>query len=180
MEVDIRPIRAHEWREVRELRLRALRDEAAAIAFLDDHDDAAARPDAFWQARAEAASLDAGDAARARQFVAIAPDGTWVGSVSVLLEREGEADFEGAPIREAGGAVVGVYVDPSHRGAGVIDGLLDAAVDWVRARGLRRIRLTVHADNLRAQAAYRRAGFRPTGVEPHTSIGPEVELAREV
>jgi hypothetical protein len=35
MTYTIRPVRAHEWREIRALRLDALLDEVAPIAFLD-------------------------------------------------------------------------------------------------------------------------------------------------
>ena len=35
MTYTIRAVRAHEWREIRALRLAALQDEVAAIAFLD-------------------------------------------------------------------------------------------------------------------------------------------------
>lgn len=180
MDVAVRAIRADEWRAVRELRLRALRDEAAAIAFLDTFANAAARTDDFWIVRATAASSDAGAGARARQFVAVAPDGTWVGSVSALIERAGDRDFEGNEIRHSGGALVGVYVEPGFRGQGLIERLLDAAADWVRESGLDAVRLMVHADNLRAQTAYRRAGFRATGVTVESSIGPELEMVRGV
>ena len=61
----------HEWREVRTLRLRALRDEAARIAFVDKFEDASGRPDEFWQERVALASVEAGSDAGARQFVAV-------------------------------------------------------------------------------------------------------------
>jgi hypothetical protein len=56
----IRPARAHEWRESKALRLRALSDDAAPMAFVESHGEAAARPDDFWQGRAQSSSLDAG------------------------------------------------------------------------------------------------------------------------
>lgn len=37
----VRPLRAHEWREARTLRLAALQDDAARIAFLESHDEGA-------------------------------------------------------------------------------------------------------------------------------------------
>lgn len=179
-EITVRPVHDYEWRDIRDLRLRALHDEAADIAFIDTVAGATARSDEFWQRRAIGASVEAGEHASARQFVAVAPDGTWVGTVTILIERAGDNDFESLPIRRSGGAAVGVYLDPEYRGRGVIQNLFDIAVDWVRERGLDYARLYVHADNLRAQKAYEKAGFHFTGTTLVGSVGPEVEMAREV
>ncbi|CAL9509048.1 hypothetical protein SUDANB140_03602 [Streptomyces sp. enrichment culture] len=48
----IRSIRADEWPAVKELRLRALRDPVADLAYLETYDDAAGRPDSLWRERA--------------------------------------------------------------------------------------------------------------------------------
>ncbi|MEU8423504.1 hypothetical protein AB0C15_21780 [Micromonospora sp. NPDC048835] len=85
----IRPIRAHEWREVRALRLEALRDEDAPLAFVESYEEGAAQPDEFWQTRAQGSSDDGGPQTGARQFVAIAGDGTWVGTSVALVEKAG-------------------------------------------------------------------------------------------
>jgi GNAT superfamily N-acetyltransferase len=174
----VRAVRAHEWRQIKALRLQALTDEAAPIAFLESHDDAAARPDTFWQDRARGAAVDAGPDADARQFVAVTDDGGWVGTAVALVEKAGDVDFHGAVIAETGGHVVGVYVAPEHRGRGVIDSLLDAATDWLRQLGLGRARLNVHADNVRAQRSYARSEFLPTGARLIGTIGPEIEMSR--
>ncbi len=174
----VRPIRAHEWREVKALRLAALRDDAAPIAFLESYDDAALRPDEFWQDRVRGSCTDAGGDAGVRQFVAVADDGTWVGTATVLVERAGDVDFAGAVVKESGGHVVGVFLDPGHRGRDLLGGLLGAATDWARERGLSRARLHVHVDNGRARRAYEKAGFRDTGGRVTTVAGPELEMAR--
>ncbi|WP_426805997.1 hypothetical protein, partial [Stenotrophomonas sp. SrG] len=90
---------------LRTLRLEALRDPAAGIAFLETHDDAAAHPRAFWDARAIGAALS-GSAA---QFIAeLGP--SWVGTVTVLIPEPGAPDYFGR-IREEGTALaVAVYV----------------------------------------------------------------------
>lgn len=129
-EYTVRPVRADEWRDVKVLRLQALRDEAAPIAFLESYDDAAARPDEFWQDRARGSALDAGADAGVRQFVAVAHDGTWVGTATVLVERVGDVDFTGAVVPDSGGHVVGVFLDPGHRGRGLLGVLLEAATGW--------------------------------------------------
>jgi RimJ/RimL family protein N-acetyltransferase len=172
----VRPVRAHEWQEARALRLAALTDDAAAVAFLTTYDDAAARPDAFWREQTRASSLDAGEEASARQFVAISEDGTWVGSAVALVEEVGQRDYAGSVVDHRGGAVVGVYVRPEHRGRGVMEDVLDAVAGWLRDRGLPRARLTVHADNARARRLYEKAGFRATGRQFTSSIGPEIEM----
>jgi RimJ/RimL family protein N-acetyltransferase len=179
-DITVRPIHDHEWQEVRALRLRALQDEVASIAFVDTFEEASVPPDEFWQQRAHGSSVEAGANAGVRSFIAIAGDGAWIGSVTVIVEKVGEKDFEGNEIVRDGGAIVGVYLDPEYRGRGVIQRLFDAALDWVRERELGYARLYVHSDNLRAQGAYLRAGFTPTGASFEGSLGAELEMAREV
>lgn len=168
-EYAVRPVRAHEWRQVRQLRLAALSDEAAPIAFLQTYDEAAARPDGFWQERVEASAIDAGTDATARQLIAVHEDGTWVGGIVALV------DAAGTP---AASNVVAVHLLPEHRGRGVVQQMLEEAADWLRERGLHEARLHVHADNARAQRAYAKAGFTPTGARFTSTIGPEIEMAR--
>ncbi|MCF4122696.1 GNAT family N-acetyltransferase [Antribacter sp. KLBMP9083] len=168
----VRRVRADEWQQVRDLRLRALQDEVAAIAFVDSYEEALARPDAFWQERAARAA--AGDAAC--QVVAVV-DGDWVGTVTVLVSSAGRSDDPGNAARGARASLVGVYVDPRHRGTGVVETLLAEAVAWARSLGLDDVRLHVHEDNGRAQAAYRRCGFVLTGKRVEASVGAELEMA---
>lgn len=178
MSYEIRPVRADEWRQVRDLRLHALQDELAPFAFLTTHEVEAAYPDAFWIDRARSSSLDAGPEATARQFVAVSDDGRWVGSVAALVERSGGRDVLGLEIGHDGTHLVGVYLEPGHRGAGLLDRLADAAFAWAREHGLHQARLCVHQDNTRAQAAYRRLGFTPSGRTFTASIGHELEMTR--
>jgi GNAT superfamily N-acetyltransferase len=171
--VTVRRIRADEWELARDLRLDALRDEAAGIAFLETYERAVAEPDEFFQDRAARAA--AGD--DVLQLVAVDGD-TWAGSVTVLVQRAGSVDYHGAPVERSRAVVVAVYVRPEHRGDGLIDRLLDSAAQWSRERGFDELRLGVHQDNVRAQGAYRRAGFVPSGVTFTGSIGPELEMVR--
>uniref|UniRef100_UPI0036D7F4CD GNAT family N-acetyltransferase n=1 Tax=Peribacillus butanolivorans TaxID=421767 RepID=UPI0036D7F4CD len=170
----VRAVRPEEWAEVRELRLDALRDPVAHLAFLETYEKAAAEPDSFWQDRA---ARSAEGSTAVRQFVAEAPDGTWAGTVTVLIEEAGTEDWAGRPVERRQGHVVGVYVRPEHRGNGLVGALLDAGVEWARQRGAERIRLIVHEDNERAQNAYRKAGFAPSGVVMSFS---KDEAAKEV
>ncbi|MCB5182426.1 GNAT family N-acetyltransferase [Streptomyces antimicrobicus] len=159
----IRPVRADEWEKVKELRLAALQDPVAPIAFLETYEKASAQPDSFWQGRTERGA----ESGTIRQFVAEGPDGTWVGSVTVLVEVAGAGSVLDDPIEVDQGHVVGVYVRPEHRGTGVIESLFEAGVEWawqVQEPRLERVRLFVHEDNRRAAAFYERFGFRPSGV----------------
>jgi GNAT superfamily N-acetyltransferase len=157
----VRAIRAEEWEDVKRLRLVALRDPVARIAFLETYEDAVGRPDSFYQERA---ARSAEEPSGARQFIAEAADGEWAGSVTVLVEEAGSTDWAGARVDRRQGLVVGVFVRPEHRGSGLIKALFDAGVAWARERGAERVRLLVHQDNARAQGAYRKAGFAPSGV----------------
>ncbi|MFF3172365.1 GNAT family N-acetyltransferase [Streptomyces sp. NPDC057900] len=164
MDYVIRPVRAEEWQLVKELRLAALRDPVAPLAFRDTYEKAVRQPDALWKEWA-AGSAGPGDGEK-RQFVAVAPDGSWAGSVTVLVERpDGEGPFGAAgDIHQA--HVVGVFVRPEARGGGVAGELFRAGLDWAWSLGgprIERVRLYVHEDNLRAAAFYRRIGFVPTG-----------------
>jgi RimJ/RimL family protein N-acetyltransferase len=173
--ISVRRIRADEWRAVRALRLEATADPDAGIAFLERHDEVATRPDEFWKERA----LGAAEGEVAAQLVAVA-DGEWVGSLSILIRATGQVDHLGRFLDDRRAFVVGVYVRPADRGSGAIDLLLAAAAEWAAGLGVDRLHLDVHRDNLRAQAAYRRAGFEPTGETLTGPIGPEIVMVRRL
>lgn len=170
----VRRAREDEWRETRDLRLAALLDPAAPVAFLETHDVAAARPDAFWQERARGNATS--DAAAA--FVAVDADGRWVGTVTGLVEEAGATDVLGQPVQQRQVHLVGVFVRPEHRGGGLLARLFDGAQDWARGLGVERARLCVHVDNPRAQAAYRKLDFTPSGARFVLEKGEEIELVR--
>ncbi|MCT9091121.1 GNAT family N-acetyltransferase [Streptomyces sp. ASQP_92] len=163
MQHAIRPVRADEWRKVKELRLAALADPAAPLAFLDTWETASAQPDSFWQERAAGAAQ--GDSVR--QFVAEGPDGAWAGTVAVLVEAGGADDIFGTRVDTSQGHLVGVFVRPECRGTGLTELLVAGALEWawsLEEPRLNRVRLFVHEDNARAQGFYRKAGFVATGV----------------
>ncbi|MEV1064768.1 GNAT family N-acetyltransferase [Streptomyces sp. NPDC050263] len=165
----IRSVRADEWSAARELRLLALRDPVAHLAFMETYAEAEAKPDAFWKERT-AGGAEGVDGAQ--QIIAEGPDGQWVGTMTVLVEEAGTTDWAGLPVGRLQGHVVGVFVRPEYRGIGLTEVLFDAALEWAWARGVERVRLLVHEDNGRAQAFYRRAGFVPSGVVVELAGGP--------
>ncbi|MFF8972543.1 GNAT family N-acetyltransferase [Streptomyces sp. NPDC014995] len=157
----IRSVRADEWAAARELRLLALRDPVAHLAFLETYEEALAKPASYWQERTAKAAEGADGA---QQVIAEGPDGEWVGTLTVLVEEAGTKDWAGFPVERRQGHVVGVFVRPEFRGIGLTEVLFDAGLEWAWARGAERVRLIVHEDNGRAQTFYRRVGFVPSGV----------------
>ncbi len=161
MEHTVRAVQAEDWKQVRELRLAALQDPLAHLAFLDTYEQERAMPDSYWRGR----TADAAEGRVSRQFVAQAADERWLGTVSVLVERAGVETFFGdvPPVEQA--HVVGVFVRPEARGTGMAQALFRAAEAWAwrLEHRVERIRLFVHQDNQRAEASYRKAGFAPSG-----------------
>ncbi|MEV8340559.1 GNAT family N-acetyltransferase [Streptomyces niveus] len=160
----VRAVRADEWARARDLRLEALRDPAAPVAFLETYEDSVRRPDSFWRERTGRSARGAS----ARQFVAESADGgEWAGSVVALVERRGVADAVGGVRAYDQAHLVAVYVRPEYRGSGVLKELFDAATAWawsLEEPRVERVRLLVDERNGRARAAYRKLGFEPTGV----------------
>ncbi len=146
--VIVRRVRLHEWREVRDLRLAAVADPAASVAFLTTTAEERGRDESFWRERTAGGAMSD----HAGQFVAVDGD-YWVGTATVLLRDVG-GDAPRADI-------VGVFVAPTRRGSGILERLLDAAGDFARARGRNDVTLDVHADNTRARRASAGAAFRP-------------------
>ncbi|MFE9931304.1 GNAT family N-acetyltransferase [Streptomyces sp. NPDC005533] len=170
----IRPVRADEWEKVKDLRIASLHDPAAPIAFLDTAELAVARPDSFWQERT--AGVASGRAVR--QFVAEGPDGVWNGSLAVLVEERGTTDFLDREIETTQGHVVAVFVREGQRGTGVAEELFRAGLEWawsLEGPRLERVRLYVHERNERAQALYRRVGFRDSGVRVPLESDPSAK-----
>ena len=60
-------------------------------------------------------------------------------------------------------SLVGLWVAPRHRGAGMGDLLVAAVIDWARDEGADTLVLWTAQSNDAALGLYRRHGFRPTG-----------------
>jgi ribosomal protein S18 acetylase RimI-like enzyme len=143
--VEIRPIRADEWRRWREARLRMLREEAAY--FSTRYDDVVREPDGVWRAwTAEAAG------GRDRVLFLAEDGGALLGVVGGFRRLD--------PLEVQ---LVSLWVDPDARGRGVARSLIRAVASWARDRGARRVVLFVQEANAPGRALYLKAGFRPTG-----------------
>ncbi|GIG58621.1 N-acetyltransferase [Longispora fulva] len=129
--------------------LRALRIEALAdapLAFATKLDEALSRPNETW---VEATARGAAGVEQV-QFVAEV-DGRIVGS-SIGLARDDHT------------YVIGVYIQPAHRGRGLLGGIIGALAHWSVACGRPELRLDV--TSAAAQRAYQKMGFVETGRGP--------------
>lgn len=153
-------IRPEEWALLRNMRLRALSD--APEAFGQSYEHAAAEPELEWRSTARAAS--AGDRRAwffARPEVAAADDPQHPELGMVQARRRPPDDC----------LVFSMWVAPEVRRAGVGRALIDAAADWARSWGGRRIVLWVTGANASAMRFYERIGFRLLSDGPDADSG---------
>ena len=167
----VRRVRGDEWQAARDLRLEALRDPAAAVAFLTRLEDAVTRSDDDWRQRTLAAATQPDVA----QFVAVGADGHLLGSATGLRPAQDQAGQTDTSRRAN---VVAIYVRPRHRGSFAVRHLLEATETWLRDWGEPQARLHVHEQNLRAHAAYVKYGYVDTGVRIAVEGGWEREMVR--
>jgi GNAT superfamily N-acetyltransferase len=142
-EIEIRLVRRHEDRELREVRLSAL----AYSPHLADHlASETAAPPAFWRDRAERGAL----ASAMATFVAV-DSGAFVGIVDGFMTEQSETVEIG-----------GMWVSLDRRRFGLGSGLLDAILGWARDRGASRAGLWVRESNEPARLLYESHGFEPS------------------
>jgi GNAT superfamily N-acetyltransferase len=70
-----------------------------------------------------------------------------------------------AAVNRPAGSVWALFVDPAAEGAGVGRALHRRLLAWAREAGLTTLRLTTETGS-RAEAFYRRAGWRDAGLDP--------------
>jgi GNAT superfamily N-acetyltransferase len=172
--VTVRRVHEDEWSRLRALRLEALGDPVAHLAFVETLDQALARPDEFWRDRTRSAATGADVV----QVVAVDGEDDLVGTVTGLVTRPGEPDYRGRRSPELRAAVVAVYVRPAHRGRGVLEQLLGAVEAWLTDQGVRGVHLHVHEQNERARRAYLRAGYTAVPGLVELAGAPHHELVR--
>ena len=160
----IRRIRADEWRELKDIRLRALVD--APDAFGTTLAETLAQTDEHWQQRANASAT--GDS----RYVVVATDNDrWFGLAGGVLDDDkfGQAQL------------YSVWVDPSVRRTGLGTKLVEFIADWARDRGATTLHLWVTEANEPAIKLYRCLGFLETGesepVRPRSEVG-EIGMMR--
>lgn len=157
--MEVRRPLAQEWACLRAIRLRALADSPGAFARTLDEERT--RPEREWRNRAGGS------------YVAVAPDGSWVGMVGGLLEPESPQQAH----------LVGMWVAPDWRRRGVARRLAAAVIAWAEASGATEIHLWVAEANGSARALYDSLGFRPTGARqplPSDPAVPEIMMRRRL
>ncbi|HXW04253.1 MAG TPA: GNAT family N-acetyltransferase [Vicinamibacterales bacterium] len=87
-------------------------------------------------------------------------DGRVAGYVYAAVEAQSWQE-----LRDEAGYIHDVVVDDPARGLGIGAALVDAAVAWLRDRGMLRVLLWTAALNTRARDLFARLGFRNTMVE---------------
>jgi ribosomal protein S18 acetylase RimI-like enzyme len=150
--------------------VRAVRLEALARHpenFGSHHDDEAVHPIAWWRDR--------------MAHPAGAGFGAWIegdlaGIISFGAEQETKHRHQGS--------IGSFYVRPAHRGQGVGDALMRAALDEA-ARRVEQVVLTVTASNAGAIRLYERHGFETVGRKPRSirvgdAYHDELEMWRRV
>lgn len=63
-----------------------------------------------------------------------------------------------------------MYVEPTHRGKGVISKILEELKSWCKSRAVYEIRLDVYSGNMPAVKAYEKSGFSKNLVEMRMEI----------
>ena len=141
--VSIRLMLPHEWHLHKEVRLQALLD--SPHAFGSSYEVEAKRSNSEWQQVIETAL------ASGKNHVYLAEsDGVVCGLVWCKLSAV-----------EAGLAeIFQMWVNPKHRGMGVGEKLLQAAIECARNHSMERIGLDVTATNSAAAAFYQSQGFQ--------------------
>ncbi|GAA2477974.1 GNAT family N-acetyltransferase [Terrabacter carboxydivorans] len=137
--MEITRIGPADWECFRQVRLASLAESPAA--FGSRHADWVDAPAQRWKDRLTQVPL-----------TLLAHVGTTVVGVA-----------SGQPAEDDWVELISMWVTPQARGTGVARRLMDEVVDWAADQG-RRTFLMVRSDNLRARAAYVRAGFVDTGV----------------
>ncbi len=157
-EVVVRRLRQDEVREYRWIRLQALATDPTA--FGSTYLQEAGFPAAVWEER----TISGATGANRGTWVAIAPDGQWVGIVGAVSD-------------PAGLAVVSMWVDPRHRGRRIGARLLDTLLEWARERQPEApIHLSVNPAQLDAVRLYESRGFVRTGETEPLRHTPTVRL----
>lgn len=159
--MQVRRVREAEWRQLRRIRLAALRESPAAFASTWAREAELADEEWHERARLEAA----GD--NRVLFLAPTDDDDFVGVAGGYRPGRAPADAE----------VISIWVAPPARHGGLGRQLLDAVVGWACDGGARVVGLWVTRGNEAATALYQAAGFTATDeVQPLPSDPCMAEL----
>jgi ribosomal protein S18 acetylase RimI-like enzyme len=183
---EVRRLHPGDWAAVREIRLTALAQAPDAFASTLEREQAF--DEGEWRRRLEQTAYfgawDARPEPGLTGLVATFPEPPAQAADASDADASDTARTSAARAAAAGSAwhLVAMWVSPGHRGQGIADRLVAAVCDLARARGGTQVALWVADTNPRAQAVYRRLGFRPSGergiLRPGAAGQPDLWEAR--
>lgn len=141
----VRRIEASEWRDYKEIRLRALQD--SPDAFGGTYEVSRTYSDEAWQGRLSGAA----ELTDFPMFAVV--EGKIVGLAWVKIESPETAEAH----------LYQMWVDPDARGLGVGQALMMAGISWATQQGIEQLVLDVTIGNEPARRLYERLGFQPVG-----------------
>lgn len=147
----IRPVRLDDAEAYRALRLKALQEHPEA--FGADYALSEARPIEYWT------NMMLQGQGNDQRITFVAEHAGKLVGMMVIMRGD-------VPKTAHNANIYSVYVDPSARGLGLGDGLMEACLDWAKRQALRLVKLSVVASNASALKLYLRHGFVVYGVEP--------------
>jgi ribosomal protein S18 acetylase RimI-like enzyme len=156
---ELRATGPDDWRQLRDIRLDALRE--APYAFASSYEREAAFPDETWQERSRSGN----------SILAYLPE---AGTEPMGLV----GSFEDGQLH-----LVSMWVRPQARGRQLGTALVEAIIERARAGQLTRVHLWVTETNKAARRLYERCGFTPTGERQPLPSDPavmELAMARDV
>ena len=158
--MDIVRLPIEKWSEYRDLRLRALQEDAEAFSSV--YAKELQHPEQFWKARF--ADAERGE----RSWLLFArQDNRLVGMIGAFTEGDSTETA----------TIVSVYVPREQRGNGISTRLMEEMLRVLSAvPNLKKARLDVNVSQLAAIRLYKRFGFRESGKKPAvTGAGQPVE-----
>ncbi len=163
----IRQIQPIDWELFKSLRLTALAE--APYAFDETLDEAKQLPDSGWKAVTECNS-GGKESICALAFNTDEP----IGMAAGFLDQDDESLAH----------LVSMWIDPMYRGRGIAETLIRFISDWANIAGATVLTAAVNTHNPRAQAFYRKTGFKsleeqhPLALDPTQSQLPIRKILR--
>ncbi len=150
---EIRRVKSDEWRELRVLRLRALKTDP--LPFGSTYEETSQRPDSFWQSLAESGAAGSEHAVFAACFPLMLG--------MVRADRMSAETF----------GIYSMWVSPEIRKRGVAEKLLTEIEKWIAESGGKFCELFVADQAVAAQSLYLHCGYAYNGKtddSPHKGI----------